>query len=136
MGNFAIARAAVLAALVIASGISAAKAQGNLTPTERAGRLMADMQHCAIDKTTADAVTRKLNDWVRHTERNDNALACTRDPKCTGWTVEISMAYLCARVLCDKGPPPAAKPDCAEFVPRIKAMRIMRDDWQPKDGLR
>ena len=124
-----------LVAFLAASSISPVMAQGTLRPNDRAGRLIADMRDCAVDKPTSDTVTRKLNDWVRHTERNDNTLACTRDPKCTGLTVEMTTAFLCARIPCDKGPPPAAKPDCAAFTRSFKAMRLMRDDWQPKDGL-
>lgn len=136
MQGFAFAGGAVWAVLFVLAGTSGALAQGNPSPNDRAGRLIADMRDCKLDKQTSDVVTRKLTDWVRHTQRNDNALTCTRDPKCNGLTVEMTMGYLCARVPCDKGPPPAAPPDCSTFIPRLKAMRLLRDDWQPRDGLK
>jgi len=135
VGRFTIAAVVVLVEFLMSAGMSVAQAQANLSPVEQAGRLIADMQDCAIDKSTANLVTRKLSDWVRHTQRNDNALTCTRDPACTGLTPEITTAYICARVPCTSTPP-AKRPDCNTFVPRLKAMRLLRDDWQPRDGLK
>jgi hypothetical protein len=129
---------ALFAALALTGGISPAQAQGSLTPIERAGRFWADMHTCNVEPATQSLIVRKLYDWARHTERNDNALTCTRDLRgdCYDKMTDMAMIHLCARVRCDKGPPPAAMPDCNVFLPRFKAMRLLSDEWQPRDGLR
>lgn len=127
----------VLGSLVAFAAISAeVHAQATLKPQDQAGRLFADMQDCSVDKPTTDLVSRKLTDWIRHVEHGGNTLTCTPDPKCSGLSPEVATAFLCARIPCDKGPPPAAKPDCRTFIPRLKSMKLLRDDWRPADGLR
>jgi hypothetical protein len=127
----------VLAAVVVLAGTTVdAHAQTALKPQDQAGRLLANMQDCGIERATTELVMKKVTDWYSHTKNGKNELSCTRDPKC-GLAPEVTTAYLCARIPCDKSsPPPAVKPDCATFLPRFKAMKLLRDDWRPSDGLR
>lgn len=125
-----------LAVATIAIGALPAdvQAQPFSAAQEQAGRLLADMYACGVDKTTNDLTTRKVSDWYFHTQNGKNELSCTRDSKC-GMAADLAMPFLCARVLCS-GMPPPAPPNCATFMPRFKAMKLLRDDWRPADGLK
>jgi len=118
----------------LSATIGDVQAQPALTPQEQAGRFLADMHTCDVDRATNDLITKKVSDWYFHTKNGKNELSCTRDTKC-GMSADLAMPYLCARVQCAGASPPSPT-NCVTFMTRFKSMKLLRDDWRPADGLR
>lgn len=102
---------------------------------DHGARLLADAKRCNIDRATETLLAKKITDRIWFLSDGDSSMRCTRDPNCGG-DVDFMMAVLCKTIPCLGEPPPPPAPNCAMSMPRLKAMRIMTDQWRPADGLK
>lgn len=139
-----------LSALVAAIVAIAAPAHGQpLKPYSKdprvlqAAALLIDISHCPTVQSLESLVERKLADWLRHLGRGDNSLTCSRLPSASecakkdkaasgDYYADMKFHYFDGLYGATKRP----APDCAALTTRVKGMKLLQPDWQPRDGLK
>ncbi|MDE2111699.1 MAG: hypothetical protein KGJ79_11210 [Alphaproteobacteria bacterium] len=108
-----------------------------------AGHLESQMDLCHVDQATQNLVSARLQDWIAYLATGDASVRCQfaqSDPPsnnkvCDTVYAPIMTNFACDQYACNSGPPPSPPPNCADFVPHLRQMRMIRPGWKVTDGL-
>ncbi len=124
----------VLAATVAGDAVAQASAQANQVQ-DQAAALLSQARRCpALTKSFVDRFAARASAAIARADGN----AARRGPSGDFELISASleMAANCKSVSCPGKPPALNAPNCGQFVPQFRGLRINQDNWQLTEGLK